>query len=314
MANVCGTLGANTGKPSCDVALGSIKYLLLTQGKEFTSSDLTDATTAKAAILAAMKEVRGTSNKVYLFPYVNESEDGTGDPVRGTLADGFEKTLLDPIPKYTIRGGSVGYAQNQAMCAFNGFSGKAFIIDSNNRLAYRITSSDGGKGFGVGDVYTNAPKFANTATINTVQTRISFSSNDEFKLPAIGLVQLDFNIADLINIEDVQIVEKAAQASNVFTLGGKSVYSGSDIYTAYKTALNATARWVVKNAATGATIALTSVATDDTNAGWDITVDSTAYSALASGTKISFNIADPTTLYAAGVEGIEGIQIIYQKP
>lgn len=314
MANVCGTLGANTGKPQCDVALGAIKYMLLTQGKEFTEADLTDATTLKAAIKAAMLNVRGTTNKVYLFPYVNESEDDSGDPVRASLADGFEKTLLDPVPKYNTRSGAVGFAQNQAMCAFNGFSGKMYIIDTNNRFSYRIKDDNGGKGFGVGDVYTNAPKFANTAAINVVSTRVSFSSSDELKLPAIGLVQLDFNIADLVNIEDVQMVEKAAQASNVFTIGGKSVYTGADIYTAYKTALAATARWNVRRMDTDVAIALTSVAADDANKGWDITTDNTEYTALPSGTKLSFNIKDPATLEAAGVTGIEGIQIIYTKP
>jgi hypothetical protein len=314
MANVCGTLGANTGKPQCDVPLGSIKYSLFTQGWEPSEEDLQDSNSLKAAMLAAMKQVRGTSGKLYLFPYVNESEDATGDPVRATLADGFEKTLLDPIPKYTMRSGAVGFAQNQAMCAFNGFSGKTYIIDSNNRFAYRIKSNNGGKGFGVGDVYTNAPKFGNTAAINVVATRIAFSSNDELKLPAIGLIQLDFNIADLINIEDIQMVEKAAQATNVFTIGGKAVYSGQDIYSAYSSALAATARWNVRRMDTDVALTLTSVAADANNKGWDITVDSTEYTGLPSGTKISINIKDPATLYAAGVEGIEGIQIIYEKP
>lgn len=314
MANVCGTLGANTGKPTCDVALGSIKYILLTQGKEFTEAELTNATTLKAAITAAMKEVRGTSDKVYLFPYVNESEDNSGDAVTGSLADGFEKTLLDAVPKYITRSGAVGYAQNQAMCAFNGFSGKMYIIDSNNRFAYRIKTDNGSKGFAVGDVYTNPPKFGNTAAINTVQTRVTFASADELKLPAIGLVQLDFNITDLVNIEDVAMVEKAAQATNVFTIGGKTVYGSADIYDAYDDALNATARWVVTNLTTNAAMTLTSVAKDATNKGWDITVDSTEYTALASGTRISINIADPATLSAAGVDGIEGVAIIYTKP
>lgn len=313
MANVCGTLGANTGKPQCDVALGSIKYILLTQGKEFTESELTDATTLKAAIKAAMLGVRGTSGKVYLFPYVNESEDNSGDAVVGSLADGFEKTLLDAVPKYIMRSGAVGFSQNQAMCAFNGFSGKMYIIDSNNRFAYRIKSDDGGKGFAVGDVYTNPPKFGNTAAINTVQTRVTFASADELKLPSIGLVQLDFNITDLVNIEDVQIVEKAARATNVVTVGGKTVYGSVDIYDAYADALNATARWDVTNLTTGASMTITSVAKDATNKGWDITIDSTEFSALASGTKVAVNIKDPATLEGAGVTGIEGIQIVYTK-
>ena len=314
MANVCGTLGANTGKPQCDVALGYIKYPLLTQGREFTESELLDSNSFKTALRAAMLEVRGTANKVYPWPVINEAERTTGDPTTGSMADGLEVTLLDPTPKQTLRNGKVGPAQNQAMCAFNGFNGRFYFVDSFNRLVYKIKDNNGGKGFALGDLYTTPPEPGNTASINAVNTRLSFASADEFKLGAIGLLQRDFNVADLINLEDIQIVEKAAQASNVFTIGGKGVYSGADIYTAYKTALNNTARWVMKRLDTGATLAATGIATDDTNKGWDLTMDNTVYTGLPSGTKISINIADPATLDAAGVSGIEGVQIIYTKP
>jgi hypothetical protein len=313
MADICGTLGANTGKPVCDVPLAAIKNFLPTLGAEFTAAELVDSDTIKAAILERMLEVRGTTDKLYLFPLANESEPTTGDRVTATLADGFEKTLLDPVPKYVMRAGTVGLYQHQPLTAFNGYVGKGYFIDRNNRFFYLIKTDGTGKGFSVADVYTNAPGFGSTAALNPAVTNITMGSIDEFKYGPIGIIQLDFDIASLSNIEDVQIVEKAASASSVYTVGGKTKYGQTDIYTAYSTALANSARWVVTNLQTNATIPVTTVTADATNKGWDVTVDATAWGLLSSGDKFSINIADPATLEAAGVTGIEGIRIVYTK-
>ena len=313
MADICGTLGANTGKPVCDVALAAIKYFLPTLGAEFTAAELVDSDTIKAAITERMLEVRGSTDKLYLFPLANESEPTTGDRTVASLADGFEKTLLDPVPKYVMRSGAVGLYQHQPLTAFNGFSGKGYFIDRNNRFFYIIKSDGTGKGLSVADVYTSIPGFGSTAALTPAVTNITMGNVDELKIGPIGIIQLDFNVADLVNIEDVSIVEKAAHASNVYTVGGKTKYGQTDIYASYSTALANSARWVVTNMQTGATIAITTVTADATNKGWDITIDSTAYSALSTGDKFSINLADPATLSAAGVDGIEGIKIVYTK-
>jgi hypothetical protein len=58
---------------------------------------------------------------------------------------------------------------------------------------------------------------------------------------------------------------------------------------------------------------MTSMAVNSGNKGWDITFDSTAYTALSTGAKIKINLADPTTLDAADVTGIEGVAVIATK-
>jgi hypothetical protein len=315
MANVvCGILGANTGKPQCDVPIAAIKYGLPTRGCEFTEAELTDSSTIKAAMLAKMLLAKTDNQKLFLIPYANEAEDNTGDPNIGTLSDGFEEPLSDALPKYILRHAKMGVKQNQAICVFNGWGDKYYFIDRNNRFCYIVKSDNGSKGFSVGNLYYDPPRPGSSNAVKTTIGRITFANADEFKSSVIGMIDLDFNPADLVNIEDINIVQKAAPASNVVTIGGLSRFGQVDIYANFKTALNNVARWQVINESTGASMTKTSVATDDGNKGWDLTIDSTEFTALPSGAKYSVNLVSPATLALAGVYGIEGIKITFTKP
>lgn len=314
MAVTCGILGANTGKPQCDVPIAAIKYLMPTRGATFLAADLVDSASIKAALLTKMLSAKSSNQKLYLIPYANEAANNTGDPNVGTLSDGFEKTLTDPLKKYTLTHAEMGKAQNAAICQFNGWTDKVYFIDRNNRFCYISVQDGTGKGWSVGNLFYTSPGPGDSAAVNVAKGRITFANPDEFKSSPIGLIDLDFNPADLVNIEDIQMVEKLAPASNVVTIGGLGRFTNQDIYAAYKTPLNNVARWVVTNELTGATMTITSVATDDPHSGWTITIDTTLFAALASGTKYSINIASPSVLHTAGVDGLEGIKITYTKP
>jgi len=310
---ICGIMGANTGKPQCDIPIGAIKYTMPTRGAEFTKDQLVDSNAVKAALLAKMLLAKSNTSKVFTIPYANEAANNTGEAPTASLSDGFEKVLTDPLPKYNLTHAELGRAQNQAICQFNGWNDKLYFVDRNNRLAYIIKPDGGGKGFSVGNLYYPPPIPGSSNALNTTVGKLTFANPDEFKLSPIGLIQLDFNVADLVNIEDVTVVQKAAPATNVFTVGLIGRFTGIDAHPAYASALANMARWVVKRLDTGASMTLTSAASDSGNLGWDITVDSTEFTNLPSGTKLSINIADPTTLALASVYGIEGTEIIYTK-
>lgn len=314
MANVvCGIVGANTGKPQCDVPIGAIKYTLPTRGCEFTQAELVDSAALKTALTARMLLPKTDNQKIFLIPYANEVENNTGDAQVGTLSDGFEQVLNDALPKYIMKHARLGKNQNQAICAFNGWNDKIYFIDRNNRFCYLQKSDFGGKGFSVGNFYYDAPRPGGSNEVQTTSGRLTFASADEFKSSIIGLIDLDFNPADLVSLEDINMVQKLAPAANVFTIGGISRFGGVDIYNAYKTGLNNAARWKCINEQTGATISITSVATDDTNKGWTVTINGAAHTALVTGDKFSINIETPAVLLAAGVTGIEGNKIVYTK-
>ncbi len=309
---ICATQGANTGNPDCPVRMKRPKAMLPTHGKTFSLANLLDSPTFKAALKAAMLLPRTDNNKVYIFPVIRVADDNTADVNTASLADGYEEVLNESLPLFNFQS-TPNICVHQAMVAFNGWTDKVFIIDVDNVLWYVATSTGGAQGFSVGSLYTNPPKFGNSSNINVANTRLLFGNIDEFKSD-VGALKLDFNASSLVSIQDVKIVERAAVSTNVYTLGGLAKCSNVDIGPAYGTSMANTARWVVTRLDTGATIALTTVTYNTTLKAWVITVDSTAHSALPSGTVLSFNFADPATLDAAGVTGIEGIAITYTKP
>ena len=313
--NICAQIGGNTGAPLCDVRMGRIKYLLLTTGKEFTASDIADSGSFEEALEEAMLLAKSNANKVYAFPAANETTDNTGDPATGTLADGYEEVLNEALPKYLLRS-KVGTCQQQQMASFNGWPGKIYIVDESNILWFRTTSSGGAAGFATGYLYTNPPKFKGSTDVQTANTRLTFGSIDDFKTN-VGAIQLEFNVAALVNILDVVLDDRESEntsgaLNNVFVIGGKTKCEGTDIYEAFSTALASTSMWQAYES-DGTVIPLTSVTGNAGEEGWNITLDSTAFNALASGAVFYIDLAAPATLVAGGVTGIEGIRLRFRK-
>ena len=187
--NLTTTLGGNTGRTTGDVRMGRIKIILPTRGKVFTSADIADSESFKAALAAALKESRTSLNKIFVFDGFREAEDNTGDPNVATMADGYEEVLNEAVPKYTLRN-TKGAAQQMALTAFNGWNDPVFIVDDKNILWYIGTSDGGAKGFSTGSFYANPPRFGGTGAISSNLVKLSFGSIEEFK-SGIGAMKLD---------------------------------------------------------------------------------------------------------------------------
>lgn len=313
--NVCATLGGNTGAPACDVRMGRIKYLLLTTSKEFTAADIATSESFQAALQAAMGLGNSDPNKIFAFPAMREATDNTGDPNLGTLADGYEEVLNEALPKYLLLS-TPGTCVQQAMASFNAWPGKNYIVDENGIFWSRDNGSNGAKGFGTGYLYTNPPKFKGSGNVQTANTRLTFGSIDEFK-SGVGALKLGFQVSDLNNLKDVVLDDRETEndsgaPNNVFIIGGKTKCEGSDIYAAYSTALNATARWRAYKA-DGSAITITTVTLNAAKLAWNVTIDSTTFNAMASGDVFYIDLVVPTTLAAAGVTGIEALKLRFVK-
>lgn len=315
--NICATLGGNTGKPLCDVRMGRIKHLLPTQSKEFTESDLADSASFRAALQNAMLLSSTSPNKIYAFPEAKDVTDNTGDPNTGTLADGYEEVLNEALPKYLLRS-VTGVCVQQAMAAFNGWPGRLYVVDENNVLWFIIKSGGGSQAFSCGYLYTNPPKFKGSADVQTANTRVTFGTIDEFK-SNVGALKLDFAISSLLNLQSVELVDledendSAIAANNVFIIGGKMKCEGTDIYTAYKTALANGARWRSYKS-DNTPIPVTSVTANDSAQGWNVTLDSGTFSGLTPGDVFYIDLKTPDELHGAGVDGVEGIKIRFIAP
>jgi hypothetical protein len=313
--NVCVTIGNNTGKGTCDVRMKRPKYLLLSDFT-FSAADLANSDSLKAAFKRQMLKSNSDSGKLFISPLLRVVNDNTGDPNVQSLADGYEEVLNEATPKYSYQF-TAGVCQHQSWANFNGWAGGNFRIDQDNVFWYRVTTDGGGKGFSTGNLYTDPPRDGNSGGIAVGTTRITFGSIDEFK-SGVGAVKLDFNIVDLVNIEDVDLEDREDEldspgtGTNVFYIGGKIKCRGTDIYTAYKTALNNVARWQAEDG-DGNALTIDSISTSDSLKAWIPVINPTQYTALAVGASIIINIADPNVLEAAGVLGIEGGSIRFTK-
>jgi hypothetical protein len=249
---------------------------------------------------------------VFPFDGIREAEDGTGDPNVGSLADGFEEVLNEALPKYTFRN-TKGVAQQQSLVEFNGWQDYVFIVDDKNILWYKGTPAGGAKGFSVGYFFANPPRPGNTGNVNSNLVKITFGSVDEFK-SMVGAIKLDFDVAALANIVDVELSEAAAAAGYVFKFKAKTKFAGTDIYETYQDLLAVVGAWKATRLDTNANVTIASAAKDATNKGWTVTLDNTT--AIASNVKVRIELVDPAALKALAtpVTGIESIYVNVVKP
>ncbi len=309
--NICAQLGGNVGESPCAVRMGRPLFIILTQGKVFSQSDVASSAAFRTALRTSMLLERGNSNKCAIFPIIREVEDATEDVETGTLADGYSEVLNEKVPVYVLRT-TGSFCQAQSMEKFNGWTDKVFIVDDKRIIWYVKTDNNGAAGWSVGSLYTNPPRFAAGGAVVTTTTRLSFGSIEEFK-GGVGALKLDFDPTKVANINDVELYEADAAAGYVFTVGGRIKCVDTNIYAAYKNLLATPNAWEAELVATGAPVDISSVAADDANEGWDITLDNDP--AITTGASIIIRLKDPATLAALSnpVEGLESFDLVVTK-
>lgn len=303
----------NTGAPAGDLKRGIPRYLVIS-AKEFDSDDLASSSAMQTAISEASLLARDASDKLVVLPLIANVELANEANKEGTLNQGFKEVLLEGNAAINA-GVRISNRHAQILRQWGNRDLIAFTVDENKRFWGNYTSASKLKGeeirlFVGGDGWSDGQN-SKTVLLNIVWTNpVNFYDFSK-------CIQLEFNVADYGQLMDVQIVEKAARSSNVFTLGGE-IETGIaglklDIHEDYATELANAARWKVTRGDTGGEVTLTSVTSDAGNAGWDITLDSTEYAAIPAATVLTFNLAAPSVLHAAGATGIEGKSMTYTK-
>ena len=111
-----------------------------------------------------------------------------------------------------------------------------------------------------------------------------------------GIVDVDLNTAGAPPVQVTNVIK--------ITPVGRG---GKNIGILYPTELAVVGAWTAVNDQTAAAHTITSVAWDAANSRFNITLDSTAYTALTSGHTVSVNLAAPAALFALGVDGFESL-------
>lgn len=303
--SLCGTTGRNTGPISCDKRRGRPLGLIV-GGAVFAPSDYAISATFQAAFKARIQRATGSIDKLFPFPEIQGTTDQTDADKTGTLGYGLKFILLQGKPAYELQM-LAGTTQEKAMRAFHGQTIPAYMFDDQsdvwghtdsaaNFIGDSVLVSVKGKGYEDGN--------------NTKYTTVTLSwvNASEFYDQA-AFVSTSFGIGDMIGLNDIVLSQISAPTSNVFHIKGviptSQLNTTLNPYDYYADALASASLWVVKSGAAGTVpatpLAITSVAKNTAGKGWDVTLDTTAYAALASGSALSFGWTDPASLATAGV-------------
>lgn len=314
--SLCGESGANTGKLLCDARRGIIKLLLL-GGGTFEPADYATQEAYEAAILEKINLPNSDPQKLFPFPEVQNITNNTEANTTGTSGLGFQMILREGKPAYQL-GVIIGSTQEKALRRFNNLTVPLYVFDSNRRNWGRMDKDD--VQHGVDHlVFTQGKPYSDGSSIDTEYTNIvisALSAEDVFDSGGFGQTQL--SLADLEGLLDVYL-KSLSNVSNVYKIDGivktTDIMNQKHIYDTYPTQLAATGMW---EAHTGAgfntALTITTVAGDAALHAYTVTFDSTAYTALTSGSLIRLRLKSPAVLAAAGAKGIESVEVIITKP
>jgi hypothetical protein len=313
--SLCGSVGGNTGIIKCDTARGK-PLVMLIGGATFAPSDYATSAAFKAALLAAVQQQTGSSIKLYPFPAFEGAAPNTEANKTATTGYGTTYILSEGRPAYTFDI-FTGTNTEKNLRKFNKAIVPVFIFDDLGNVWGKIDAS--GKFAGINaQIFVTGAGFSDGSALSPVKVNVNFTSASDF-FDYAAYVNTDFNTSDLEGLLDATLTEVAAHTSNAYKIGVviKNASLGNDVnlYDTYGDALADSTLWYAKNATTGATIAITTVAKDTTLEAWTVTLDSTIFAALSANAPIKIGLVAPAALAVAGkdVTGIEGLPILVKK-
>lgn len=303
MQNLCGTVGANTGDVLCDKQRGLPKKFHV-GGKVFQPEDYVTPDTFQAAFKAACKLATGDPDKLFAFPEIGGTTDQTDALKTAALGYGLKQVTIEGRPGYSYQV-QVGQTQYQALRAFNRAIVPVFTTDDQN-LMWGTGNSDLSWNGELAQIFVSGNGFGDGSKPLVADISVAYQSASDFN-DFSKYAALNFNINEAKGLRTIVLSEYANRAANVFHIQGLTPTAKLG------TSLNAEkdfgadmadeAMWVcLKEGGTAFTI--TSVA-DVVGKGWTVTLDSTAYTALASGAKLFLGWLAAPDLDAADVVGVE---------
>lgn len=310
--SLCASSTANTGGIQCDIAPG-IPVALMVWNDTKTITSIT-GTNFQPFLEAGSLLSKSAAGKVFVFPIIQDVSDKSEGNKEGSLNQGFKTVLLEGKPAYEFKV-FAGQSLVPQLRKFNNQSLRTLILDANNRV-WGVKS--GANFIGAqAKIFTGGLKFATGQNVEEGVVTISVSYLKASELnddAAFGEITSSAGITGLIDAQ----VTYVSNIANVYKIGVQiataEIGSTINLYDSYSTVLASSSLWTAKTGATyGTTLAITSVAIDAALSAWTVTFDSTAYTALAALSNIKLNLAAPSVLDAAGVDGIEGIELILIK-
>lgn len=285
--------GGNTGKTQYDIVPRLIIGAILTSSsKKFTEAEMADfQKTLQDGTLAS------GADRIYPIFRFKEIADGSSDVTKNTAGYGPIEIVRDGKYDWTFTFNSTtGLYANSQLRSLNGGHYRAIFIDDNGQFGNMIGTQDSDGNFMGADLeffYSKNWK-SNEGSKPAVFSCEFGHANSKDLNENIAVFTPSFDLEDtvkgLLNLQLTKIVVAAGKA----TIGVQTEGDKVDLYPSYSIQLAVASIWKVINITTGATVVPTTVATNATAKGWDIS--------LAAGT-YSIGLVSPADLSTANVGG-----------
>jgi hypothetical protein len=312
--SLCSQSVANTGELACDKSRGIPKKIMICNGS-FSSSDYATASTLFAKLVTNSKLSKSSTDKVFVLNEAQDVSDASDSNKEGSLGLGFKTVLIEGKPAYKIKM-FAGADLLKRLRTFNNQTVRILEFDSNNTL-WGTKSGTSFIGFQAKLFFTgNKVATGQNVEEGIVEFSVSILNTSEYFDNPYWTDLSGNNIEDVKALIDVPL-SYVSKSSNVYKIAMKVAdsnlvddYNIFDDYGALIAALTFTA---FTGATYGTSLAITSVAVDNTLKCLTVTFDSTAFSALSSGASIKLVPPTPATMDAADVTNVELLPVIVTK-
>lgn len=314
--SLCSSSVANTGELACDKSRGVLKKIMIFNGA-IGASDYADESTLFDQLVENSKLSKSASNKLFVINEAQEIADSSESNTEGTLGLGFKAILREGRPAYTVKlfaGGDL----LKRLRKFNNQTVRIFEYDANG-VIWGVKSGTDFKGFQA-KLFFTGNKLADGQNISEgiVTLTISILSTSEYFDNPVWADLSDYNVEDIVPLIDVTLA-KVSNSSNVHKISMKiadsDLVNDYNIFDDFGAAIAArSANFSAKSGAgdPSTTLAITSIAVDNTLKCLTVTYDNTAYGTATGNIKLI--PPTPAQLDAGGVTGIELLPVTYAKP
>lgn len=298
----CLTSLGNTGFGSCVLDFKNIVGAIrLPKGAELDIADI------KASLIAA---VRNNNKALRAFPFFNliSTVDSTEEIVIQTFQTGAKKVVREGFNDWKFQYVDGGLTLHKQLRTFNYQTADFLFVDAENKImclpGSTVTKI---KGIPVTGGFFHALPWKLNDGSKVAEYMVQFTMPVKYTNDLVAFVKADFDVpSTVLGLQDVKVTGVGAVTSGVYNMNVETCSVGTNLGDLYPTELASSSLWTAKNTATGASITISGVSYDAANKKFVVTLATTAPPYPATGT-VSINLADPSTLSAAGVDGFESI-------
>lgn len=299
----CITDAGNTGVGTCFLDPTKIIGAILTpKGYTLAAADLADS----AALLAKLQADTLSSLKAdRIYPVMNfvEINDQSTGLQKQTFAYGPEAPVRDGINNWGFKFRKGGLSLLQKLRLFNKSTAYDFLFVDDRNVIYGTQNADGTGLTAIPSMYFWAHQWKPNTGSAAAEYMAEFAFLPQYVNEYLAFAEAGFDFTTNVKgLVDVTLSGAGAVTSGVFNIAANG--GGANLGDLYPTELADATLWTAKNTATGADITISGVTYDNVNGKFVLTLATTAPPYPASGT-ITFNLASPATLAAAGIVGYE---------